>query len=711
MKINKLQNILLLFFLSFLILNSCSDDSDFGGKDNFITSFQLEKDGIVFNSAISATGEILVNIPENFSLEGAKATFVVSEHAQISPDPESITNWDETQSFIVKSYNGSEKTYTYSVKYGSISHNGDIVLLTEADMEAFAKMKLSEINGSLTIGATSGEDSIQSLALLSSLRSIKFDLVINSTYAGKTLEGFGNLEEVGSLKITQSQTLENISLPKLKKAVTGLMIDQLSALKEVSLPELVSVERSLSISKNDLLESIDLPKLEIVIEDFTISGGWNANVLSRINVASLKSVGGNMIISDWKKLEELSLPKLERVSLLHLLSLEQIGKVEIPSLVSIASECRIVYNQRLKDIDLSSLENIGGKFNIENLAITSVDGLKSLKTVGGELFISNLSKLKNTKGLSSLERIGGRLYLSSMPDLEDNLDGLASINYVAGEILISGVPFKKFSGFNLKEVNSIGIYADGLSSIEEIDFSKLTVTKKITLQNILTSFILKGPSVFEGELRIDGNTPKQIDGFNEVGSLYCYITDATFKERTLHISKVKGDATLSIYNFDKFSMPNLVGIEGKLSLSVLSDDLILDLPKLKTIGSMDMGSPKIGKLSLPILETIEGDCKIVTANYSGILNEIDLPRLTRINGTLDLSGYSSYYSNNTLTNLNGMSSLTSLQGLVIEYNELLVDFSGLRKALSSLTLETWKVANNGYNPTFEEAKAGKLVRP
>lgn len=55
------------------------------------------------------------------------------------------------------------------------------------------------------------------------------------------------------------------------------------------------------------------------------------------------------------------------------------------------------------------------------------------------------------------------------------------------------------------------------------------------------------------------------------------------------------------------------------------------------------------KLSLPALETINGDCRIITANYMGEFEEFNIPKLKTINGTLDFSG--EYYTNNRLTNL------------------------------------------------------------
>ena len=183
MKINNLIFILLLFAL---VTAGCSDDRDFNGGDNYITSFRLEKDGISFNGSISTiNNEIVVTVPENILLNNATVNITISENATISPNPSSIKDWTAEQTFVVKGYNGTERSYKYKLERGVVSRDGDITLLTQEDVNAFADMGLTEITGNITIGAASGSDSIHTLAPFSKLTSIKFGLTINPTYAGK----------------------------------------------------------------------------------------------------------------------------------------------------------------------------------------------------------------------------------------------------------------------------------------------------------------------------------------------------------------------------------------------------------------------------------------------------------------------------------------------------------------------------------------------
>lgn len=169
MNINK-TGIILLSLLGTILFSACSDDdSDFNGGDSYITSFQLKQGDVTLSASISQT-EIVITVPENLLLSGATANVLVSENANIEPNPVSVTDWDMDQTFIVTAYNGTKSTYSYRVERNVVSREGDVILLTQADVEEFATLGLSRINGSLTVGAATGADSVYSLKPLSGLK-------------------------------------------------------------------------------------------------------------------------------------------------------------------------------------------------------------------------------------------------------------------------------------------------------------------------------------------------------------------------------------------------------------------------------------------------------------------------------------------------------------------------------------------------------------
>lgn len=616
MKINNLIFILLLFAL---VTAGCSDDRDFNGGDNYITSFRLEKDGISFNGSISTiNNEIVVTVPENILLNNATVNITISENATISPDPSSIKDWTAEQTFVVKGYNGTERSYKYKLERGVVSRNGDIKLLTQEDVNAFADMGLTEINGNITIGAASGSDSIHTLAPFSKLTSIKFGLTINPTYAGKNLDDLKNLKKLGSLKVVElNNTLEEINLPQLEYIVTGINIDLPKRLQKILLPELKHVDRGIYISKAEVLKMLDLGKLETVIEDFTLDGGWGTNVLDEFKIGSLKSVGGSFKVSNWQELKSLSMPNLENIYKLELSSLKKVEKIDLSYLKTIKSDFQISNNDLLTNLNVSSLATIGGDFNLNYLpSIPSFDGFKSLSSVDGKFTLSNLDKLKDTKGFKSLKSVGKQFDISYMAAVEDNLDGFSSLSSVGvGGVSINDVSFKTFSGFNLKNVERIGIYAQNITSIREIDLTRLNIEKSIILNNIMSEYTLKGANVFDGELSFEGCAPKVVEGYSELGTLKFSLSSNKYPNYSFPTTKVKKDLSISMYNFEGFKMPNLIEAGGIVTIFIMSETLALDLPKIKSMGSLEIGSPVMRKLSLPALETINGDCRIITANW------------------------------------------------------------------------------------------------
>ena len=60
------------------------DDSDFKGRDNYITSFCLVKGETTLTASI-LDDSLKIVVPEDFSFDGMRLEFSVSENATISP--------------------------------------------------------------------------------------------------------------------------------------------------------------------------------------------------------------------------------------------------------------------------------------------------------------------------------------------------------------------------------------------------------------------------------------------------------------------------------------------------------------------------------------------------------------------------------------------------------------------------------------------------
>jgi hypothetical protein len=71
------------------IFAACGDDDDenpFTGVDNNFLSFSLESNENVWKATI-IDNEITVTVPEGTSLDGAQASYTLSEQATVNPNP------------------------------------------------------------------------------------------------------------------------------------------------------------------------------------------------------------------------------------------------------------------------------------------------------------------------------------------------------------------------------------------------------------------------------------------------------------------------------------------------------------------------------------------------------------------------------------------------------------------------------------------------
>jgi len=709
MKQHKIKIILTILLVS--LIGCSKEECLFTGEDNYISSFQLKQGDLTFNANITG-GDIIVTVPENLSLEGAVATVTLSENATITPTPSTIDRWEDEQFFTVTSYNGKSNSYTYRIVRNSISKDGDIVLLTQADVEALAELNLNEINGNLIIGAAAGLDSVYTLAPLAGLKSVKYSLIINATYAGENLAGLEDIELLGELQVRSNMRLRSLSFPKLISVMTDLTVSQ-SWIRTLDFPELVNIDKGLQITTSDSLVSMAFPKLNNIVQNMTVQGSWGVNKLEAVEFPALTKVGGDINITNWREVTKVNMPNLESTVALSVTSLPKNESLVIPKLKSTLGNLSISSNTILTDLDLSLLRFIDGDFRFENNnAIEHLNGLRTLEEATGEIFISNLAALKNIDGLKSLTTIGKRLYLSNWPVLEDaKLTGISNIGSVGGEIIISQIPFSHFSGLALTRTGTLSLYGNGVTSIEEIDVRNLEIETALNIQNITTPFTLKGKDICNYNLNISGSS-LNLEGFKEVKAFTYNLSANQGATQSAGIEKVNGDLTISVYGFDNFAMPKLTEVGGRMSLSASNGVKTATFPLLQSIGVANFEVGFLESFTLPKLETVNGNCTVRTGAYNADnLADLQMPALKTVNGILELAGYSSYYGNSKLTNFDGFLTVASVAGVVINNNAALTDYTGLKNAIASFAATEWKVSDNNYNPTYQDMVDGNYIKP
>ena len=80
-----------------------------------------------------------------------KASYTLASRQLLTPILLPLPPWGEEQQFTVTSYNGTTRTYKYTVRYSAVSEIGTFILNSQADVDALADHHVTVIEGSLSI--------------------------------------------------------------------------------------------------------------------------------------------------------------------------------------------------------------------------------------------------------------------------------------------------------------------------------------------------------------------------------------------------------------------------------------------------------------------------------------------------------------------------------------------------------------------------------
>ena len=441
--------------LSFAII-ACEDENEsipYEGKDNFITDIKIHAEDDKVLSPIIANGEIVLAMPYQQSLEGARVDFQLSENAEITPNPADKTDWAEDCEFVVTSYNKEVQTYKYRVVR---TEEESVTLNTQAEVDAYAANKVNIIKGSLTIAKTATEDTITSLAGLSSLTEISYNLVIGQYYGARSLKGLENVTKIGSFyfNYTNSTSL-TIDLPSLKTVGTTFIFTAPMAVDTVNLESLEYVGGIFNIYSK-VFKKINLSKVRAAGSDFIVRAYNGASPeISTLDLSSLKSVEGALKIDNLTALSNLNLSSLESVNgVITFINLEGIDKFDLSKIVAGGIDVTVLTNP--SEVVVS--DNFNGSFAYTSNTCTEFPVIKNLK---------------NTKGLKFMLRAyEGDIVMNDI----ETVDGLLWLNYC---MKVKNIKFPK-----LKEAQGIQPYfCKELVKFELPELTKLTGYCPSTITN------------------------------------------------------------------------------------------------------------------------------------------------------------------------------------------------------------------------------------
>lgn len=659
---------------------ACNDDDKqeqpFAGIDNHITSFTLTaRDGAVYRAAI-VEDEIVVSAPQNVSLDGATADYAICEQAVLYPDPAKITDWDNEHRFRVMAYNQTLRDYAYSVARTEVS-SGSVTLLTQSDVAAFAATGATVIEGNLTIGgfAVAGDDPVTDLSALASVTDVRYNIVVNNSFAGERLELAGLRAAGGLLLGTTSTTLATaaefgVELPALE--TLGQLSVNSATVSEIGLPKL-TVAGNIHINSSGLA-ALDLTALRECAGDLTILSGTSSST-------------GN------KALTALSLPALEEVAgSLTLQYLTAVETLELPQIASIGGNCTLTYLTAANTLLLPELAHLGGAFAWNYLTkVTTFSAPKLPSAASFSLTDNTSSAMLAGIDLSALESVRGNFLIQTKFSGERFL--FPALKSVEGQFKLQNLA--NLTMLDLPQLTACGsIYLSSLSLLTALDLSKIETLSKIEL-------------------------------------VACYEL-ATVKVRSDALNDVALNGGSKRCDFTRFE--GAQSIAGTLSVSNYTQNEELSFPGIRTIGTYTQSGGKSGgvvTLSFPDLETI-GSLKLSSCTWLKTLDapklaevttlwdtsfmqyvtagDLKIPSLRRI-GEFKFTGgtYSSAYNNMQLTSMDDFAGVTQIGKVSVNGWGKLADFTGLKNAVPSLADGNWSVLNCAYNPTWQDMLDGKYT--
>lgn len=705
------------------IFTGCKDDAPekFEGRDNYIVSFALAKDGVSYDAAVTQ-GRITVTVPYNVSLEGAAASCEMAENASIQPDPSTVVQWDVERQFLVTSYNQTDRTYLYTVEYSDIVSSGSVTLNTQHEVDSFAATGISAIDGNLTIGSRESDDPVKNLNGLSNVVSVGNNLTIGTAYRGTALAtdktGLVKLKEVrGNILLSENNgTLTDFSLPALETA-TGDMRLISKTLQTVEMPSLDRVGGTLEIRSDallhmtaDLLRQVDgdmilagsttsranttcdyfyFPELKtvagtlrlayfgilantgIIFPELTEAGGIAYEALAAANAAAFpKAVKlGDIMLTNCPVMTELSMPELVTAGSLVFQSTTLIRKIECPELTAFSGQ---LYLDRL--VSFTSMQTAFPK----------------LAHIGGDLYMSNLSAFEGTLDLSGYT-FGPASVVTLQATTLSNLKTLKGPDTFDGGLYINGAGLtplpQKFPLELIGFRNIRAFHISGFTALAEL-ILPLVTCDDLTLESCgsasAAGFRLDMPALTEvrGTLRCrtlgkpDSGSSANFPVLKSVGRQLSMYTNASF---------------LTQINF-----PELESVgNGEPVSDEAADDFAL---QLMPVGCVD-------GFTLPKLQIVKGN--VLFSSWTAAMTKvpgISCPALTAIEGNLEI-GHASYASAAT-TGLD-FHLLTTAKSVKIGNLTSLTDFSTFSALIPRLSDDTWSVTGCGENPTYQQMKGEK----
>jgi len=349
-------------------------------------------------------------------------------------------NFDTSESYVVQ-FNGLEGTITevttthikatvperaasgeITLKYNGKTINagfitivnvftGDVVLLTQQEVDDFGANNYSAIDGRLDIGdrISPTPESIVSLEPLKALTSVSSSLRIGYNTALTNVDGLNNVKETGNFLLEYNTALTNVDGLNNLTTTLGFYITANPVLSNLEGFSNLTYVEHLYIFRNASLTTLSgLHNLTTIIESLEISHTALTNIDALSNITSLEY---DLVIANNEVLTSIN---------------------GLRNLISIGEDVEISSNTVLTNLDgLIGLTTVVGEFYVPfNPLLINVDGLINLTQADTVDFNTN-NLLSDFCGLNTLVIDNGftRLFVNGCaynPTIQNIIDGNCS---------------------------------------------------------------------------------------------------------------------------------------------------------------------------------------------------------------------------------------------------------------------------------------------
>ncbi len=419
-----------LFLIAFLFLFTlgCSEDEERDAPNFDIDNYSISIPENPFEGEVIGT----IPVPEDlrditFSIATQQPDGAVEINAvggQLKVLDSTLFDYDVRQSIIVRAkVLSGVRSSTVFVTINLIDlddpiyYVGNVVLLTQEEVNEFGSRNYSDIQGSLTIGNDSGihNNSITDLTPLSNINSVS-----------------------GSFTVQYNDQLETLAgTEQIKELNDDLFIRSNKGLKSFNISEENTRFKKLEITGNDELVSLN------GLFGLTETSRWlkiehNNSLNSIAGLQNVVNIDGELIISDNPSLENLNgLSNLASINgELAIQNNTILNNVDgLNNLNSVRNELKILSNDALLNIEgLSNLNTFSGSGSgaiviAANQSLTSLNGLQGLgSTFQGSISIEGNASLQNLIGLEEFTSVSGlRIYANSSLSSLEGAENLSSI--------------------------------------------------------------------------------------------------------------------------------------------------------------------------------------------------------------------------------------------------------------------------------------------